>query len=153
MPTIVWQFARFQDFSATQLYAIFAAREAVFVVEQHCPYQELDGLDIEAFHLVGWAGDCVAAYLRILGPERRFVEPSIGRVLTTRDFRRQGLGREAMAKAIDFLQRTYSGSSIRISAQTYLEDFYGSFGFRKASEPYLEDNIPHIEMLRSLSMS
>jgi ElaA protein len=147
--TVVWQLARFQDFSAAQLYAIFAAREAVFVVEQHCPYQELDGLDLEAHHLVGWVGDQVAAYLRILGPGSRFAEPSIGRVLTALDFRRQELGREAMMRAIDYMQTAYPGRDICISAQTYLENFYGSFGFRTVSEPYLEDDIPHIEMLRS----
>lgn len=146
---IRWQIARLEDLPLRSLYAILAAREAVFVVEQHCPYQELDGLDLEARHLVGWHGEEVAAYLRILGPGSRFAEPSIGRVLTTIDFRRHGLGREAMARAIEFMKTVYPGSDIRISAQTYLENFYGSFGFRTVSEPYLEDDIPHIEMLRS----
>lgn len=148
---IQWQIARLGDFSLRQLYAILAAREAVFVVEQTCPYQELDGLDLDAWHLVGWAGDQVVTYLRILGPDTRFAEPSIGRVLTAQHFRRQGLGNAAMGRAIDFISTTYPGQGIRISAQTYLEHFYASFGFRTMSEPYLEDEIPHIEMLRAVS--
>jgi len=148
LPTIQWQIARLEDFPLKPLYAILAAREAVFVVEQTCPYQELDGLDFQAHHLVGWAEGRVAAYLRMLEPATRFAEPSIGRFLTTHDFRGQGLGREAMTRAIEFIASTYPGQNIRISAQTYLEHFYGSFDFRTVSEPYPEDGIPHIEMLR-----
>lgn len=146
--SIEWQFARSEDFSLRQFYAILAAREAVFVVEQACPYQELDGLDFDAWHLVGWMDGQVAAYLRVLLPGVRFSEPSIGRVLVARPFRGAGLGRKAMARAVDVIGATYSGQGIRISAQTYLEHFYVGFGFQTVSEPYLEDDIPHIEMLR-----
>ena len=149
VPLIQWQIVRLEGLSLRQLYAILAAREAVFVVEQACPYQELDGLDMDAWHVIGWSGEKVAAYLRMLPPGTRFAEPSIGRVLTTRDFRGQGLGREAMARAIEFMEATYPTQNIRISAQTYLESFYAGFGFVKVSEAYLEDGIPHVEMLRS----
>lgn len=148
VPLIQWQIVRLEDLSLRQLYAILAAREAVFVVEQACPYQELDGLDMDAWHVVGWSGKNVAAYLRVLAPGVRFAEPAIGRVLTTQGFRGQGLGREAMTRALEFMEASYPGHSIRISAQTYLELFYAGFGFVKVSATYLEDGIPHIEMLR-----
>ena len=90
---IQWQWAKLEEFSVQQLYAVFAARESVFVVEQSCPYQELDGLDLQANHLVGWSGDEIAAYLRVLGPGVRYAEPSVGRVLTAKAFRGTGAGR------------------------------------------------------------
>lgn len=146
---IRWQWCRLDDLNLQQIYAIFAAREAVFVVEQACAYQELDGLDAEAQHLVAWVGDDeVAAYLRVLAAGVRFAEPSIGRVLTTAGYRRNGLGRELMTRALEQADAMYAGQAIRISAQTHLETFYGAFGFVSMSEIYLEDGIPHVEMLR-----
>jgi ElaA protein len=145
---IRWQWCRLDDLSLQQVYAIFAAREAVFVVEQACAYQELDGLDAGAQHLVAWTGGEVAAYLRVLAAGVRFAEPSIGRVLTTVGFRHRGLGRELMTKALEQIDTLYAGQAVRISAQTYLETFYGALGFVPVSEYYLEDGIPHIEMLR-----
>jgi ElaA protein len=142
-----WQWCRLGDLNAAQLYALFAARIAVFVVEQNCPYQELDGLDAEAEHLIAWSGTAVAGYLRVLGPGTRFAEPSIGRIITAKEFRGSGLGREIVAKGIERTRMRYPGSALRISAQLYLEKFYQSFGFETVSEQYLEDNIPHVEML------
>jgi ElaA protein len=144
---INWQWCRLQDMSTDQLYAVFAAREAVFVVEQNCAYQELDGLDAEAAHLVAWSGSEVAAYLRVLGPGSRFEQPSIGRVMTAKAFRGRGLGRECIERALKHIDEVYSGE-VRISAQSYLEQFYRSFGFEPASQLYMEDGIPHIEMVR-----
>lgn len=146
---IDWQWCRMQDLTMTQMYAVLAAREAVFVVEQRCAYQELDGLDFRSHHLIGWSGAEVAAYLRVVEPGAKFAEPSIGRVLTTLPFRRSGLGRQLMHQALQHVEQSYAGQSIRISAQTYLDAFYGSFGFVACSEPYLEDGIPHLEMLRA----
>jgi ElaA protein len=149
-PTIDWQWCRLDDLPARQLYAVVAARIAVFVVEQNCPYQDLDGLDFRATHLIGWerARAEVAAYLRVLEPGTRFAEPSIGRVLTTSAFRGAGLGRELTARGLDYIEKSYPGAGVRISAQEYLERFYRSFGFETVSERYMEDDIPHVEMLR-----
>src|SRR5438045_3664578 len=126
---IDWQWCRLEELSVQQLYAIVAARVAVFVVEQNCPYQELDGLDFQASHLIAWdrASSEVAAYLRVLEPGTRFIEPSIGRVLTTKAFRGIGLGRELTARGLSYIGQTYPGQSVRISAQKYLERFYRSF--------------------------
>ncbi len=146
-PDVKWQWCRLGDLSAEQLYAVFAARIDIFVVEQNCPYQELDGLDADAEHLIAWSGADLAGYLRVLAPDTRFADPSIGRIFTTQEFRGTGLGRELVAKGIERTRLRYPGRPVRISAQRYLEKFYGSFGFTTVSEPYLEDNIPHVEML------
>ena len=142
-----WQWCRLGELSAEQLYAVLAERVAIFVVEQNCPYQELDGLDQDAEHLIAWSGKAVAGYLRVLGPGTRFDDPSIGRIITSKAFRGSGLGRELVAKGIERTRQRYPGRPVRISAQAYLEKFYRSFGFETVSEQYLEDNIPHVEML------
>jgi ElaA protein len=120
----------------------------VFVVEQNCAYQELDGWDMRAEHLIGWSDGEVAAYLRCFAPGVKWPEASLGRILTTRRFRSGGHGRELVARGLARIDDLYR-SPVRIGAQAHLERFYGSFGFVKDSEPYLEDGIPHIEMLRS----
>ncbi|HEY6641210.1 GNAT family N-acetyltransferase [Povalibacter sp.] len=147
---IRWQWCDLSELSTRQLYALFAAREAVFVVEQTCPYQELDGLDLEARHLIGWSDDAVAAYLRVLAPGVKFAETALGRVLTTTDFRGTGIGRELMQRALDYTDMQYAAHGVRISAQAHLQRFYGSFGFTAVSQQYLEDGITHIEMLRAV---
>lgn len=128
---------------------MLAARVAIFVVEQNCAYQELDGLDADAEHLIAWSGTQVAGYLRVLGPGTRFDDPSIGRIITAQPFRGTGLGRDLVAKGIEHTRLRYPGQPVRISAQKYLEKFYRDFGFVTVSEPYLEDDIPHVEMLLS----
>lgn len=148
-PDLRWQWCKLGELSAEQVYAVLAARVAIFVVEQNCPYQDLDGLDGVAEHLIAWSGTDVAGYLRVLGPGTRFDDPSIGRIITTKPFRGSGLGREVVAKGIERTRQLYPGRPVRISAQRYLEKFYGEFGFVVASEPYLEDDIPHIEMVLS----
>jgi ElaA protein len=150
---INWQWCVLSELSPQQLYAVCAAREAVFVVEQACAYQEMDGLDLAATHLIGWAQSEVAAYLRILGPGTRFAEPSIGRVLTSKAFRSSGLGRVLMAKALDHLDAKHPDHGVRIGAQARLERFYASFGFAVVSETYMEDGIPHVKMLRRRLLS
>jgi ElaA protein len=145
---IEWQWCSFDELSAQQLYAVLAAREAVFVVEQACAYQELDGLDLDARHLVGWSNAEVAAYLRVLNPGTRFAEPSIGRVLTARSHRGTGIGRTLVAMSLDYLDHHFPAHAVRISAQTHLQPFYSSLGFAVVSGQYLEDGIPHVEMLR-----
>ncbi len=150
VPALTWLESSFDGLSRPALYAILAARVEVFVVEQDCPYQDLDGLDASALHL--WAADPagrIAAYARILPPGLRFPEASIGRVLTSLALRRTGLGRELMERAVDLAGRRFPGSGLRISAQQYLQRFYTSLGFEFVRGPYPEDGIPHIEMLRT----
>lgn len=142
-----WQWCRLGELSAEQVYAVCAARVAVFVVEQNCPYQDLDGLDADAEHLIAWSGTEIAGYLRVLGPGARFDDPSIGRIITMKPFRGTGLGRDLVARGLERTRLRYPGKPVRISAQQYLEKFYRDFGFATVSEPYLEDDIPHVEML------
>lgn len=143
-----WQVAGFAELSPLALYRILAARVAVFVVEQDCPYQDVDGLDADAVHVTAWSGGDVRAYARILGPGVRFAEPAIGRVLTTREARAGGLGRELMVRAIAATEERWPGAGIRISAQQYLERFYRDLGFETVRGPYPEDGIAHLEMFR-----
>lgn len=145
--TVEWRLYSFGQLERSQLYAVLAARVAVFVVEQDCPYQDLDGQDEVGLHLVGWGADNeVAAYARILPPGTRFEQPSIGRVLTSLSVRRTGIGRDLMRRAIASTRERYPGSPIRLSAQCYLERFYEDLGFSVVSAPYEEDGIPHVEM-------
>jgi ElaA protein len=146
-PDLEWQWCRLGELSGEQVYAVLAARVAIFVVEQNCAYQDLDGLDSDAEHLIAWSGRDVAGYLRVLGPGTRFDDPSIGRIITTQPFRGSGLGRELVTRGIERARMRYPGRPVRISAQKYLEKFYGGLGFETVSEPYLEDGIPHVEML------
>lgn len=144
-----WHVQRFDELSLARLYAILRARAAVFVVEQNCPYQDLDGLDEGALHLTAWQrGAGLIAYARIVPPGARFAEPSIGRVLTAQAVRGSGFGHELMQRAIAAAQSAFAGSDLRISAQLHLERFYGELGFKTVSEPYPEDGIAHVEMLR-----
>ncbi|MCB1606007.1 MAG: GNAT family N-acetyltransferase [Xanthomonadales bacterium] len=145
----VFQWSRLSELGGTQFHQIIAAREAVFVVEQNCPYQDADHHDDLSWHLSMHIDGELAAYLRIVDPGHKYPEPSIGRVLTTAPFRGRGLGQRLMAEAIDGAQTHYPGQPIRISAQVYLLDFYRSFGFQVVGEVYLEDGIEHQEMLRA----
>lgn len=146
---LTWQFATFDELSGKQIYAILQARSAVFSVEQNCVYQDADDEDFGTLHITAWTEDKkVAAYCRIHAPNTRYKEPSIGRVLSSAAFRRCGLGRKMFEEGIKRVQLLYPGQSIRINAQAYLRKFYGSFGFEAVSEEYLEDHIPHVEMLK-----
>lgn len=144
-----WTVESFDEVSLRRFYAILAARVAVFVVEQDCPYQDIDGLDEQAVHVTAWSPErSVLAYARILPPGMRFAEPSIGRVLTTESVRGQGLGHELMVRSLAVSAQWFPGQPVRISAQQYLERFYHTLGFETVSEPYPEDGIPHLEMFR-----
>lgn len=146
--TIQWQWRSFAELSTLELYTIFAARQAVFVVEQNSPYLDLDGKDFDALHLIAWSGKDVAAYLRLLAPGASYPEPSLGRIITTKIGRGGGLGRELVARGLEKIHELYPKSATHIGAQAHLNKFYGSFGFVQSSEPYDEDGIMHIEMLR-----
>jgi ElaA protein len=149
---IEWQWSAFSDLTPSQLYEVLAQRQLVFVLEQQCFYNDFDGLDQHAHHLLGWRveGDRreLAAYLRCLAPGAKYAEMSLGRVLTTKAARGMGLGRELVATGIERAQRQHPGKRIRIGAQAHLERFYQSFGFQTVGAPYDEDGIPHIDMLR-----
>jgi ElaA protein len=151
MSTLRWQWCTLHELSAAELYAVLAARSAVFVVEQNCPYQDADGRDLAAQHVIVWSGAAVAAYLRVLAPRASFAERSIGRIITSQPFRGTGLGRELIARTLARLEADYPGEQVRIGAQARLQAFYESFGFRQVSAVYMEDDIPHIEMLRPAS--
>ncbi len=145
---INWQWRRYNELSPLEIHAIFAARQAVFVVEQACPYPDIDDKDLKALHLAGWAGDQLAAYLRLIAPGVSYPEPSLGRIVTTKMARGTGVGRELVARGLEKMHELYPTLPTRIGAQAHLHKFYGSFGFVQSSEPYDEDGIMHIEMVR-----
>lgn len=140
----VWHDRTFDELTVAQLYAIIELRERVFVVEQACAYLDADGLDLISRHLWCEAGNEIAAYLRIIPAGAAYDQISIGRVVTSPAARGTGLGRELVRRGLDAVGL----ASVRIGAQAHLEKFYGEFGFRRTSDVYLEDGIPHIEMLR-----
>jgi ElaA protein len=142
----IWSWYTFDELDTGQLYQMLALRTQVFVVEQDCPYQDMDGLDQQARHLCGMQGSQMVAYLRLLAPGVKYSEPAIGRVITRIDQRGAGLGYELMALGIQGAEVWYPGKGIRLSAQSHLKNFYSSLGFQQTGEEYLEDNIPHIEM-------
>jgi len=147
-----WQWSRFSELSPQDLYAAVQLREAVFVVEQQCPYNDADGRDPDAWHLLGWSeqqsGKDLVAYARVFEPGVRYAECSIGRVVTAPRVRGSGLGKALMAEALRRVENLAPGQAIKIAAQRRLEKFYLEFGFRTVSAPYEEDGITHVDMLR-----
>lgn len=148
IPSLSWTCKPFQQLSAADLYAILRLRAEVFVVEQTCPYQDLDNNDQQALHLCGFDGEELACYVRLLPPGLKYTGASIGRVVTAMTVRGTGLGRELMLEALRNCQQRWPAVEITISAQHHLEKFYASLGFETVSEPYMEDDIPHVEMTR-----
>ncbi len=146
---IAWQCVRFGELSPQDVHDLFQLRAAVFVVEQKCPFQDVDGADPACWHLLGRRAGELVAYCRLVPPGVKYAEPSIGRVVTSEAARRTGSGRELMREAMVRADELWPGKPIRIGAQRYLERFYGDYGFVKASEPYDEDGIMHIEMVKS----
>lgn len=146
---VEWHFKKFGELDPKTLYSILDLRNRVFVVEQDCVYLDTDGKDLEAYHFYGLADDTVVAYARILPPGLAFNEASIGRVVTAPSARRTGIGRQLMQKAIEKTLSQFTINKIRIGAQVYLRAFYTSLGFREDGEPYMEDGIPHVEMILS----
>lgn len=143
-----WTWLRFADLGVDNLYDALALRCRVFVLEQG-PYLDPDGLDRSSWHLLGRddAGT-LQAYLRVVDPGAKFAEPSLGRVITGPEVRGRGVGRELVALGVACCESAWPGQAMRISAQEHLERFYGEFGFERVGEPYLEDDIPHLEMWR-----
>ena len=143
---IRWHFAPFAKLTPRQVHDLYRLRVEVFVVEQNCVFQDVDGVDPDCFHLLGYSGDDLVAYARLLPAGVKFDEPSIGRVITAPSIRRKGMGRVLMVEAMKRAQELWPRQPIRIGAQAHLERFYNEFGFRKVGEPYDEDGILHIEM-------
>lgn len=137
----------FAEIATAELYQIIKARIDVFVIEQECPYTELDNCDQQAVHL--WLKDDreIAAYARLLPQQTTFPEASIGRVLVANNYRGRGYANEIMQQAIAHLTDEWEETVIKIQAQTYLQMFYASHGFEQISDAYLEDGIPHIDMI------
>lgn len=142
-----WTTKHFNELTKEELYEILKARVDIFVVEQECPYPEIDGKDPKAYHLMGREDGELAAYVRIFLPGDYFKEAAIGRVLVKEKFRRDSLGTELMERAMRYLKEEWQVEEIKISAQEYLLDFYNNLGFKRVSETYLEDGIPHLDML------
>ncbi|MFT5185217.1 MAG: ElaA protein [Flavobacteriales bacterium] len=145
-----WRLKTFEELSTAELYDIMAERIRIFVVEQDCPYQEADGLDKVSLHMSALdEKESVAAYIRILPPGAAYKEAAIGRVIVAQEFRGQQLGRLVMERGMQEIAERWPESPIRIGAQIYLNKFYSSLGFVNEGEEYLEDGLPHIEMLYS----
>ncbi len=152
---IAWQQLAFDALSPHQLYAVLQLRSEVFVMEQNCPFQDMDGADAQAVHVLGWAeavqsapARTLVAYGRCFPAGVKFAEASIGRVVTRGSLRGTGTGVALMLQAIACVQQQWGVQPIRIAAQAHLEKFYGKLGFMTTSAPYMEDGIPHVEMLR-----
>jgi ElaA protein len=148
--TLTWTTKPFDSLTLTELYTLLQLRSEVFVVEQTCAFQDIDGQDQAATHLLGHTktGE-LAAYTRLFEAGISYPEASIGRVVTSPKFRRYGLGRALMRQSIETVETLFGRQPIQIGAQLYLKDFYESFGFQQHGEGYLEDGIPHIHMIRA----
>lgn len=125
-------------------------RQEVFVVEQDCPYLDADGKDLQSFHVLGYDDDVLAAYARVVVPGVSYLEASVGRVIVKMDYRRKKLGDILMLQCHAFVVETYGNVPIRLSAQSHLKSFYEGLGYKPTGKEYLEDGIPHMEMLVEL---
>jgi len=143
-----WIVKTFEELTTTELYALLRLRSEVFVVEQACAFQDMDDTDQLAVHVMGYIDHELAAYTRLFGPGIKYTYASIGRVVTSKKARGTGAGRQLMEYSIAAVEERFGKGPIKIGAQQYLQKFYTSLGFVQSSETYLEDGIPHIEMIR-----
>ncbi|MBS1585195.1 MAG: GNAT family N-acetyltransferase [Bacteroidetes bacterium] len=146
--TINWSIKLFKELEVKELYALLQLRAKVFAIEQNCVYQDIDDKDQTAVHVMGYDDGKLIAYSRLLPPGVSYDDVSIGRVVTDPAYRRYGIGKELMKVSIDACHQYFGQGSIRISAQLYLKAFYEGFLFVAVTEPYIEDHILHIEMLK-----
>lgn len=146
---INWEVKSFEGLTNKELYNILRLRAEVFIVEQNCPYQDMDGKDIFSFHLMGTdERNHLVAYARLLPADVSYKEVSIGRVVSSPAARGTGAGIELMQTALQIIEEKHGKVPVRIGAQLYLKKFYERFGFVQVSEMYLEDGIEHVEMVR-----
>ena len=143
---VFWKIKPFKALSTSELYSALQLRAEVFIVEQNCVYQDIDGKDVKAFHLMGVYDGKIVAYARLFKSGDYFENASIGRVVIDANYRDKKWGHEMMKQAIAGIETHFKETKIIISAQLYLQKFYESHGFVQTSEMYLEDDIPHIEM-------
>lgn len=142
------QIKKYKDLTNNEIHSIFKARNEVFIVEQECIYQDIDGNDIDALHFLIKEDNAIIAYLRVLNKGVSYNDSvSIGRVLVTKNYRKKGYARLIMQSAIDYIFNETNENIITISAQEYLAGFYSSMRFVQKSEMYLEDDIPHVKMI------
>ncbi|MDW3095623.1 MAG: GNAT family N-acetyltransferase [Gammaproteobacteria bacterium] len=151
MKHLEWKCKRFDQLSNNQLYELLKLRVDIFVVEQTCVYTELDEKDRlpDTYHLMAYDNNQLVAYARLLSADTSYSDCSIGRFLVESTWRHQGIGSLLMQKCLEQITILWPENDIRISAQVYLKEFYESFEFYQVSEPYLEDGIPHLEMLKN----
>ncbi len=138
----------YQELSLDELYMLLQLRSEVFVVEQDCVYQDIDGKDKNALHIIGYKNEAIVAYTRVFKPGYYFDQSSIGRVVVRENERHHKYGYDIMRASIEAIKNHYSATEIKISAQTYLKRFYNNLGFFEVGEEYLEDGIPHIAMMK-----
>lgn len=146
--TINWLIKEFNDLTSYELYSVIKLRLKVFSIEQNCIYQDIDGKDIHAYHVMGYHNDKLIAYTRLIKPGICYDMCSIGRVVVEPEYRKYGIGKKLMQVSIDGCIDKYNTQSIKIGAQFYLKRFYESFGFQAIGDKYIEDNIEHIEMIK-----
>lgn len=139
----------YQELAIDELYELLRLRTAVFVVEQNCAYQDIDGSDNKAHHILGYKGGTLVAYARIFSPGVYFYQASIGRVVVRESQRAHNYGYELMNRSIQAVEELYNTRTIKLSAQSYLKSFYNTLGFKEVGEVYLEDDIPHIKMIKA----
>lgn len=139
----------FGELSTKELYDVLQLRSEVFVVEQDCVYQDIDGKDDRALHIMGWEDDNLVAYARCFEAGDYFDEASIGRILVRENYRKLGYGHVITKASIEAIKTNFKADKIKISAQVYLVIFYESHGFKTYGDRYLEDGIPHIAMIRA----
>jgi ElaA protein len=140
----------FDQLSKTELYQLLQLRAEVFVVEQECAYQDLDGKDMKALHILGKEQGKLITYARVFGPGDYFEEASIGRIVVSPNTRGAGLGKKIVIAAEKAIINFYQTDRIRLSAQAYLKKFYSEMGYQSTGEEYPEDGIPHIAMIKTL---
>ncbi len=139
----------FNEFTTEELYEVLRLRSEIFVVEQNCVYQDIDLKDQKAIHVLGYFQNELVAYTRIFKPGDYFQQASIGRVLVKESYRSRKWGYDIMEASIKAIEQDFLATTIKISAQQYLEKFYNNMGFLTVGEPYLEDGIPHVAMIRN----
>lgn len=146
---LTFKIKRFNELSLSELYELLQLRSEVFVVEQNCVYQDIDGKDEKALHVLGFYENKIVAYTRLFDKGSYFEEASIGRVVVSPKVRARKWGHDLMKISIKTIETEFKTSKITISAQEYLKKFYEAHQFKQTSEMYLEDDIPHIEMQRN----